>query len=216
MGLEQHEVTKMTDSSNPRFRLMIGWCCLMSAALIIMTVILATKTSCHNEHNTKKTANRYKEHSSKENDTPLKGQMIGFQPGHSFKDYIRLISGDIQKSWICSPTPLCESSSLSLKNNSVEIKTSGFYYIHAQVGFELNQQHNQMRKKPETITLVKNGKIKLSEVKRYEAGSVSMIRMVQLKKGDSIKLEIQNLYISMILSTEDSHTYWEIILLYHL
>ncbi|XP_051521718.1 uncharacterized protein LOC127422324 [Myxocyprinus asiaticus] len=217
MGLEQHEVTKMTGSSNPRFRLMIGWCCLMSAALIIMTVILATKTGCHNEHNTNKTANRYKEHSSKENDTPLKDQMIGFLPGQSFKDYIRLISdsvGDSQKSWICSPTPLCDSSSFSLNNSSVEIKTSGLYYIHAQVGFDLSQRHNQVTKKPETITLVKNGKRKLSEVKRYEAGSVSMIRIVQLKEGDSIGLDIQ--VASMILSTEDSHTYWEILLLYHI
>ncbi|XP_051535721.1 uncharacterized protein LOC127430185 [Myxocyprinus asiaticus] len=210
----------MTSSSNPRFRLMIGWCCLMSAALIIMTAFLATKTSCHKELNTNKTIIGYKEHSSKENDTPHADRITGSLLGQSFKDYIRLIREE--RSWICSHIPLCESSSLSLKDNTVEITTSGLYYIHAQVDFRKpSQANNQVMKKPGTITLVRNDQIegakqlrKLSEVTRYEAGSASIIRMVQLEKGDTISLDIQE--SSMVLSTEDSNTYWEIILLSHL
>uniref|UniRef100_A0A671M9Q9 Lymphotoxin alpha (TNF superfamily, member 1) n=1 Tax=Sinocyclocheilus anshuiensis TaxID=1608454 RepID=A0A671M9Q9_9TELE len=35
----------MTSSSHPSFRLLIGWCCLTSSALLIMTVYLAAKAS---------------------------------------------------------------------------------------------------------------------------------------------------------------------------
>lgn len=34
-------VTEMTSSNNPRFRLLVGWCCLMTSALLIVTVYLA-------------------------------------------------------------------------------------------------------------------------------------------------------------------------------
>ncbi|XP_051965918.1 uncharacterized protein LOC127631704 [Xyrauchen texanus] len=207
----------MTSSSNPRFRLMIGWCCLMSAALIIMTAFLATKTGCNKELNTNKTTIGYKEHSKKDNDNPHADKIIDSSHGLSIKDYIRLIRD--KKSWICSHIPLCESSSSSLKNNTVEITTGGLFYIHAQVEFrKASNSINQEIKNPGTIILVRNERKdgakrlrKLSEVTRYEAGSVSIIRMVQLDEGDTISLYIEE--SSMVLLTEDSNTYWEILLL---
>lgn len=60
-----------------------------------------------------------------------------------------------------------------------------------------------------------NGKSekKLSEVTRYDEGSVSLNRMVHLMKEDSISLIISE---PMMLLTEDCDTYWEIFSLQYL
>ncbi|XP_065136148.1 lymphotoxin-alpha isoform X2 [Paramisgurnus dabryanus] len=192
----------MTGSNNPRFRLLIGWCCLMSAALLMMTVFVAIKK----QPNTNTTVNCMPDRD------PLKGS----PPGQSFKDYIRLIKADDQKSWMCSFP--CENSSLALKKNiSVEITISGLYFINAQFLFTKSRTQNPENKKREiSAILLRNqvhgkGEKKLSEVKRHEEGSVSLIRMVYLKNGDSIRLDVQP--HSMELTTDEYNTYWEITLL---
>ncbi|KAK7156700.1 hypothetical protein R3I94_006667 [Phoxinus phoxinus] len=191
----------MTDSNNPRFRLLVGWCCLMSSALLILTVYHAV--NCNKKSETNKTGNE--EPNSKENPTP--DQQSGSRYGPSLKNYIHLVR-DKNETWICSGS--CYNSSLSLKNNTVQITTSGFYYIHAQVIFD--RVIHQM-KKPASVVLVKNkGPAtqirKLSEVIRFEPGTLTIIRLVKLTDGESISLNIHP--ESLHLSIEAWHTYWEI------
>ncbi|XP_056126756.1 lymphotoxin-alpha [Rhinichthys klamathensis goyatoka] len=194
----------MTGSNNPRFRLLVGWCCLMSSALLIMTVYLGT--SLHKKSETNKTGN---EESNSTETITKPGQLIGSHYGLSFNDYISLIR-DKNETWICSDS--CESRSLSLNNNTVEIKTSGFYYIHAQVIFD--KAIHQTKKQARVILLKNRGPAtqvrKLSEGIRFEPGTLTMIRLVMLTKGESISLDIQP--ESLRLSIEACHTYWEILL----
>uniref|UniRef100_A0A8C1IV25 Uncharacterized LOC109090918 n=2 Tax=Cyprinus carpio TaxID=7962 RepID=A0A8C1IV25_CYPCA len=188
-------VTEMTSASHPRFRLLIGWCCLMSSALLIMTVYLAIRTKWEKKSET----------SDKEtNSTAISGntdQRIGLPPGLSINDYIHLIR-DSKEIWICHP---CTSSSFTPKNSTVEITVSGLYFFHAQVTF--------LNPNKASVTLLKNKgpgtqKRILSKVKHDRSGTATMIRLVELKKGDSISLEIEP---TNSISRLDSDTYWEII-----
>ncbi|XP_067306457.1 lymphotoxin-alpha isoform X1 [Pseudorasbora parva] len=195
----------MNSSNNPRFRLLVGWCCLMTSALLILSVYVGTRPQNKSKSITEKdktnlTANQ------QINTKP--DQLIGSQYGPSFNDYIRLIR-DNEKTWIHDSK---ESSSLSLNNGTVEIKTDGLYHIHAQVIFNGG---NRQTKNPATVVLVKNKRTnrqdrKLSEVMRFEPGTLTMIRLVDLAKGDSISLNIKP--ESLRLSNEACHTYWEILL----
>ncbi|XP_077063497.1 lymphotoxin-alpha isoform X2 [Siphateles boraxobius] len=199
----------MTGSNNPRFRLLVGWCCLMSSALLIMTVFLST--NLHKKSETNKTGNEKPNSTGSTNSTGdgKSDQQKGSRNGLSFNDYIHLIR-DKNETWICDS---CESSSLSLNNNTVEIKTNGFYYIHAQVIFD--KAIPETKKEQARVVLLKNKgpatQVRiLSEVIRFEPGTLTLIRLVRLKNGESISLNIQP--ESLRLSIEACHTYWEILL----
>ncbi|KAI7801144.1 lymphotoxin alpha [Triplophysa rosa] len=143
--------------------------------------------------------------------TPHNDKQKGFPPGQSVS-YIRLIWDD-QKSWICSSP--CENSSLSLESDALKIKVNGLYYINAQVSFtntDKSKANQSKQEGKETVTLLRNkrdgkSKKKLTEVIRYEEGSVSINRMVYLTAGDSISLIIPQ---SMTLLKNEWETYWEI------
>lgn len=51
---------------------------------------------------------------------------------------------------------------------------------------------------------------KLSEVIRFEPGTLTLTRLVKLTNGESISLDIKP--ESLRLSIEAGHTYWEILL----
>ncbi|XP_059371062.1 lymphotoxin-alpha [Carassius carassius] len=186
----------MTSGSHPRFRLLIGWCCLMSSALLMITVYIFIRTESSERSGESTTGNS----------TAIYGntyQQIGLSPGPSSNDYIHLIRDD-KEIWICHP---CTSSTLSLKNGSVEITVSGLYNIYAQVTFQSNQKC--------TVALRKNGSDYkkeriLSKVKHSGAGTVTMMRLVELQERDSISLEIDPING---ISREHSDTYWEIMFL---
>ncbi|XP_067306458.1 lymphotoxin-alpha isoform X2 [Pseudorasbora parva] len=179
----------MNSSNNPRFRLLVGWCCLMTSALLILSVYVGTRPQ-----------NKSKSITEKDKTNLTANQQINTKPD-------QLI--DNEKTWIHDSK---ESSSLSLNNGTVEIKTDGLYHIHAQVIFNGG---NRQTKNPATVVLVKNKRTnrqdrKLSEVMRFEPGTLTMIRLVDLAKGDSISLNIKP--ESLRLSNEACHTYWEILL----
>lgn len=114
-------------------------------------------------------------------------------------------SSDDKEIWICYP---CKNSSFSPKNSTVEIEVGGLYYFHAQVTFQLVNN-------PATVTLRKNKSPgtqdrTLSRVKHYGQGTATMIRLVELTKGDSISLEIDPIHS---ISRQAYETYWEIIFL---
>ncbi|XP_067220495.1 lymphotoxin-alpha [Chanodichthys erythropterus] len=195
----------MTSSNNPRFRLLVGWCCLMTSALLIVTVYLAIE-HLQKTHDT--TGNK-----SNSTENSKTDQQIGSPYDPSFNDYIHLIR-DLKKNWICSDSR--QRSFLSLNNGTVNITTSGLYYIHAQVTFQKPSHQSTPKTKNEAnFYLLKNSgpgtqARKLSEVIGYEPGSLTMIRMVRLTEGESISLNIEP--GSLVLSSNDYHTYWEILL----
>ncbi|XP_051718315.1 lymphotoxin-alpha [Ctenopharyngodon idella] len=192
----------MTSSNNPRFRLLVGWCCLMTSALLLVTVYLATSWQ-------KKDDMKKNEDSNSTETNTKTAQLIGSPFGPSFNDYICFIR-DLEKTWIFSDKR--RSSFLSLNNGTVEITTGGLYYIHAQVTFQ--KSSHQIKTNANVFLLKNSGPAtkarKLSEVTGYEPGSLTMIRMVKLTKGDSISLKIEP--GSLVLSSIDYHTYWEILL----
>ncbi|NP_001019992.1 lymphotoxin-alpha isoform X1 [Danio rerio] len=200
----------MTGQSNPRFRLLIGWCCLMSSALLMMTVYLATSSNKQSETNTTTS-----EHHSSAGPQEKRVQFSELQALNVI-DYIRLLK-DKKKIWIC--TQPCKSKRLKLNNSSVEIASTGLYHIHAQVGFKRHESTQETKKTPQknTINLIKNKGLsaqkKLSEVISFEPGTLRLIRLVKLKEGDSISLDINYQNQSMSLLEDEYHTYWEIILL---
>ncbi|XP_056330298.1 lymphotoxin-alpha [Danio aesculapii] len=197
----------MTGQSNPRFRLLIGWCCLMSSALLTMTVYLATSSIKQSETNTTTSGHL--------NSAGLQEKRVQNSelPALDVYDYIRLLK-DKEKIWIC--TQPCESKTLKLNNSSVEIAKSGLYHIHAQVSFKRQEKTQETKKTSQknTINLIKNKGLgaqkKLSEVISFEPGTLRLIRLVKLKEGDSISLDITQ---SMSILEDEYHTYWEIILL---
>ncbi|XP_058601210.1 lymphotoxin-alpha [Onychostoma macrolepis] len=193
----------MTSANHPRFRLLIGWCCLMSSVLLIITVYLIynkgipPKTG-QNAKSEKSTAGNEVPNSSAIDDKTT--QQIGHPSGSFSNDYMHLIR-DPTEIWICHP---CKNTSFSQKNSTVEITISGLYYFHAQVTFS----HDNIQG---TVILRKNkgpgikNRI-LSRVKQY--GTATMIHLVELKEGDSISLEIDPINS---ISEQDYDTYWEII-----
>uniref|UniRef100_A0A671MX08 Lymphotoxin alpha (TNF superfamily, member 1) n=1 Tax=Sinocyclocheilus anshuiensis TaxID=1608454 RepID=A0A671MX08_9TELE len=178
----------MTSASHPRFRLLIGWCCLMTSALLIITVYLAG-TRWREKSQTSTTG-------SEETNSTERTLIFPFS------------SSDSKEIWICHP---CKSSSFSLKNSTVEITVSGLYYFHAQVTFQNVNKMSDLA----TVTLHKykgpgTQERILSKVKHYGPGTATMICLVELKNGDSISLEIDPINN---ISRQDSDTYWEIIFL---
>uniref|UniRef100_A0A672KZL4 Lymphotoxin alpha (TNF superfamily, member 1) n=1 Tax=Sinocyclocheilus grahami TaxID=75366 RepID=A0A672KZL4_SINGR len=179
----------MTSASHPRFRLLIGWCCLMSSALLIITVYLAET--------------RWREKSQTSTTGKEETNSTGFDTNGKTDQRI-----DSKEIWICHP---CKSSSFSLKNSTVEITVSGLYYFHAQVTFQNVNKMSDLA----TVTLHKykgpgTQERILSKVKHYGPGTATMICLVELKNGDSISLEIDPINN---ISRQDSDTYWEIIFL---
>lgn len=132
-------------------------------------------------------------------------------------DIFSFSSSDKEKIWIC--TQPCESKTLSLNNSSVKIASTGLYHIHAQVSFTKQENALETKKTPQTntINLIKNKGLgtqkKLSEVISFEPGTLRLIRLVKLKKGDSISMDINYQSQSTRILEDEYHTYWEIILL---
>ncbi|XP_050985790.1 lymphotoxin-alpha isoform X2 [Labeo rohita] len=175
----------MTGSNHTRFRLLIGWCCMMSSALLSGSP--GKSNSPASSGKTDKQIDTWRD--------------------QSFNDYIHLIR-DREKTWICSEP--CTNSSLSLKNATVELTVSGLYYIYAQVYFK-STDHKQLA----NVTLLrKEGpgiqEKRLSVVRRNGPGSLTMSCLIQVVDKISISLNIEPI---TFLSGEYYDTYWDIILL---
>ena len=95
--------------------------------------------------------------------------------------------------------PLCESCSLTLDNNCVHASSDGLYYFYAHVTFHNLPEGNEKG----TVSLYRyatsSERRKLSEaVFRGKQGTVSIAKIVQLKKENCVRLEItpNNTFIS--------------------
>lgn len=118
------------------------------------------------------------------------------------------LTGNDKSPWTRSSSCFCDNTTLSLQNDSVIIKTGGFYHTYAQVTF-INEVHDG------TVTLVANenmpGKTvrKLSEAE-HGHGTVSMSGVIRLRNGDSVKLNISP---DVLPLRDASKTYWGLLLL---
>ncbi|XP_046895056.1 uncharacterized protein LOC124480053 isoform X1 [Hypomesus transpacificus] len=120
-------------------------------------------------------------------------------PQHS---YIQLTMANRQDTWTYDTyhnMPLCESCSLTLDNNCVLASSDGLYYFYAHVTFHNLPEGNEKG----TVSLYRyatsSERRKLSEaVFRGKQGTVSIAKIVQLKKENCVRLEItpNNTFIS--------------------
>lgn len=122
-------------------------------------------------------------------------------------------AGHESSPWKRSSSCFCDNTTLLLENDSVKIKTRGFYHIYVQVTFIPHNNKTQER----TVTLVANKNVpsktprKLSEAaSETEAETVSMSGVFYLNDGDSVNLDISP--ASEILR-QPSKTYWGLFLL---
>ncbi|XP_029593603.1 uncharacterized protein LOC115177183 isoform X2 [Salmo trutta] len=106
--------------------------------------------------------------------------------------------------------PVCGSCSLVLRDNSVYIRSEGFYYFYVQVTFTRRTGGEEKRK----VTLFKNGIQNKTQQRRLceavyhgeKEGTVFMSRMVKLQQGNSLSLEITSKNNSFRYGGEN--TYW--------
>ncbi|XP_043114283.1 lymphotoxin-alpha isoform X1 [Puntigrus tetrazona] len=191
----------MTSANHPRFRLLIGWCCLMSSALLILIVCFAINRKDKPENEAERKEQNFTVTDGKTD------QRIGLYPVQSVSDYIHLIR-DSKEIWICHP---CKNSSFTHKNSTVNITVSGLYFFHAQVTFQISNPALNTG----SVTLLKNKALGiqeryLSRVKHSGSGTATMICLVELTEGDSISLEI---HPNKSISSNEYDTYWEIMFL---
>ncbi|XP_023836282.1 uncharacterized protein [Salvelinus sp. IW2-2015] len=187
-----------------RYLLLHVWCGFLTVALGIMVAVLTTV-----QINSPDKSNLPE--SKEENQHPANGSFLAQL--HSSKapclSYIQLTMGTL--SWENDHSvPVCGSCSLVLRDNSVYIRSEGFYYFYVQVTFTRHTGGEGKRK----VTLFKNGiqnktqQRRLSEVVYHgeKGGTVFMSRMVKLQHGNSLSLEITSENNSFRYGGEN--TYW--------
>ncbi|XP_076832928.1 lymphotoxin-alpha isoform X2 [Brachyhypopomus gauderio] len=187
----------MPQQGNIRFKLMIGWCGLLSVAMVIMAVVLATGTNLRGQGANEKDSST-ENHSSP---AAVKGPSFG-QTGTT-----RIHLTYITDRWDSSST----KSSIILQSNGVKVTAAGLYYAYAQVTFIKKKTEGE-----ETVTLIMNEKPgtqarKLMQAQKHGIGTVSMSQVIELMQNDTVNLIISN--SSMIFSNEVSKTYWGLYLL---
>ncbi|XP_072547843.1 lymphotoxin-alpha [Salminus brasiliensis] len=192
----------MNSQSHIRFNIMLGWCCLLSIAVVIMAIVLSTTIShC---------PDREKNNRSTEPFSPTFERIQGSSFGQASTNHIHLVSGsDAHITWVKSQSCSCQETSLLLQNSTVTIQVGGFYHIYAQVTFLKKEVTD------ETVTLVANKNVKgrmvrkLSEAHHHGSGTVSMSGVIHLRRDESVTLEFE----SKFFSKQGTDTYWGLFLL---
>uniref|UniRef100_A0A8C7J966 Uncharacterized LOC109909184 n=1 Tax=Oncorhynchus kisutch TaxID=8019 RepID=A0A8C7J966_ONCKI len=167
-----------------RYLLLHVWCGFLTVAMGIMVAVLTTVQIS----------------------SPDKVCPIIITPRPS---YIQLTMGTL--SWENDhDAPVCGSCSLVLRDNSVYIRSEGFYYFYVQVTFTRHTGGEEKRK----VTLFKNGIQHKTQQRRLSEAvyhgekecTVFMSRMVKLQQGNSLSLEITSKNNSFRYGGEN--TYW--------
>ncbi|KAI4884226.1 hypothetical protein NFI96_011597 [Prochilodus magdalenae] len=185
------EKSGMHSQGHFRFTLMLGWCSLLTVAVVIMAVVLATGI------NTKGFSNRTENQS-----TGAPGSLLAFSQGRKNGTY-----------WQQSQMCFCKNTSLILQDNLVQITVGGFYYIYGQVSVK-NVTLNEVKTK---IALVANSNIEgkklrnLIEADRIGPGTMSISSVIQLHKGENVNLTITITNSTALLKGE-SQTFWGLFL----
>nr|XP_046171859.1 uncharacterized protein LOC124006116 isoform X1 [Oncorhynchus gorbuscha] len=188
-----------------RYLLLHVWCGFLTVAMGIMVAVLTTV-----QINSPDKSNLPE--SKEENQHPPNGSFLAQLTSSKAPrpSYIQLtMEGTL--SWENDhDAPVCGSCSLVLRDNSVYIRSEGFYYFYVQVTFTRHTGGEEKRK----VTLFKNGIQHKTEQRRLseavyhgeKEGTVFMSRMVKLQQGNSLSLEITSKNNSFRYGGEN--TYW--------
>uniref|UniRef100_A0A8C7QQ22 THD domain-containing protein n=1 Tax=Oncorhynchus mykiss TaxID=8022 RepID=A0A8C7QQ22_ONCMY len=185
-----------------RYLLLHVWCGFLTVAMGIMVAVLTTvQISSPDKSNLPE--------SKEENQHPPRKLMGFFCFPAPSPSYIQLTMGTL--SWENDhDAPVCGSCSLVLRDNSVYIRSEGFYYFYVQVTFTRHTGGEEKRK----VTLFKNGIQHKTQQRRLSEAvyhgekecTVFMSRMVKLQQGNSLSLEITSKNNSFRYGGEN--TYW--------
>ncbi|XP_035390210.1 lymphotoxin-alpha [Electrophorus electricus] len=195
----------MSYQGNIRFSLLLGWCSLLTFAMVIIAVVLATGTTFRGQQRS------MGEDNLTENILPSTASFRGSPTGQPLTDHIHLIY-DVKNTWKPSSFLSDKSSFITFQNNLVKVKAAGIYYAYAQVTFLHRKADGE-----ETVALVMNENIpdvkprKLMEAQKHGIGTVSMSKVMKLMENDCVNLIVSN--TSMIFSHEISNTYWGLFML---
>ncbi|XP_066516174.1 lymphotoxin-alpha [Hoplias malabaricus] len=192
----------MHNQRNPRFNFLVGWCCLLSVAVMVMAIVLVVGPR--------------KGMTNKTEETPIHEYSKGSQDP---MNHIQLVSrhnsgshGNI--SWMHSQTCFCENTSLLLQNNAVKVTRRGFYFTYTQVTLTPKDGSKGEQVK---ITLVANKEMKgqktrkLLEAQHQSSGTLSMSGVVHLMKGDIVHVNLES--TKLIVLKDETETYWGLYLL---
>uniref|UniRef100_A0A4W4GYS1 THD domain-containing protein n=1 Tax=Electrophorus electricus TaxID=8005 RepID=A0A4W4GYS1_ELEEL len=175
----------MSYQGNIRFSLLLGWCSLLTFAMVIIAVVLATGTT-------------------------FRGQVQG---ENLFIICICFyLTDDVKNTWKPSSFLSDKSSFITFQNNLVKVKAAGIYYAYAQVTFlhrKADGEETVALVMNENIPDVKPRK--LMEAQKHGIGTVSMSKVMKLMENDCVNLIVSN--TSMIFSHEISNTYWGLFML---
>ncbi|XP_024268728.1 uncharacterized protein LOC112245022 [Oncorhynchus tshawytscha] len=187
-----------------RYLLLHVWCGFLTVAMGIMVAVLTTV-----QINSPDKSNLPE--SKEENQHPPNGSFLAQLNSSKAPSpsYIHLTMGTL--SWENDHgVPVCGSCSLVLHDNSVYIRSEGFYYFYVQVTFTRHTGGEEKRK----VTLFKNGILNKTQQRRLSETvyhgekecTVFMSRMVKLQQGNSLSLEITSKNNSFRYGGEN--TYW--------
>ncbi|KAL7832195.1 hypothetical protein AOLI_G00297430 [Acnodon oligacanthus] len=202
-----HTESAMYGQSHIRFNILLGWCCLLSGAVMIMAMVLATgihnKSPSNELGSTEAPAPYSQERALTSTRSPF---------AQTSTNHIHLVSGpekDNETSWQKGQMCFCKNTSLLLEDNRVKITVGGFYYIYVQVSFKHVNKG--------TVTVIANEKTskkmtrKLIEAQQHSPGTVSMSGVIHLSKDDSVNLVIRFIE-PMHLLKDESQTHWGLFL----
>ncbi|XP_030638881.1 lymphotoxin-alpha [Chanos chanos] len=216
----------MSLQSQPRFHLLLGWCFLLSVAVVTMAVVLVMKTNgpqtkgevMLGRKNLSKvlqpevaTTQKLKANRSVEKAKAFYGEN-GYVSAKAvnYTDSCQIHRCD-RNSWTEDPSCAVGKCSLLYQNNSVNITTGGLYLFYAQVTF--SQDQNTASSRECTVTFLRNTQgteiRKLSEATQHNKGTLTMFRVFPLVKGDSVTLDISDSSVRY----SDEYTYWGLFLL---
>ncbi|KAI1886103.1 hypothetical protein AGOR_G00210570 [Albula goreensis] len=175
-----------------QFVLLLVWCGLLSVAVVILSV-------------TQLNERPKSQNLTKENEMPKNPQFL-FAPSDPRAGrrpaFIHLTI--MNSKWIDE-----EKHSLSLRNDSVYINSSGFYYFYAHITFVDAGQRS--------VTLIRNAipgqssERTISETVGKDGESISVSRVIQCRRGQSLRLKISPNSCSTRHNPKD--TYWGLFLL---
>ncbi|XP_053288322.1 uncharacterized protein LOC128449274 [Pleuronectes platessa] len=182
-GMEGHS------RSSHKYLLLQVWCGLLTVAVVVMAAFLSSIKSKSPEDtvSTMKPDNVMPTVNTSPLEAPLKS--VGSSPS-----FIQLIKS-LSDSW--EESPGCVSCSLVLSNGSIHCEKDSLYLIYAQVTFS----ERQIKTQAQSVILKRDARFGRNMRKLVEGtfpstteGSVWVAKIVNLKKGDRVSLDIPENY----------------------
>ncbi|AWO96091.1 Tumor necrosis factor beta [Scophthalmus maximus] len=170
--------------SSHKYLLLQVWCGLLTAAVVVMAVFLASIKLKVTEDGVSTM--------KPDNVSPTVNTMVApLKSVGSSLSYIQLMKFLDNRFW--QESPRCHSCSLSLRDDAIHCTKKSLYFIFAQVTFARHPNKNRTK----SVILKRNGSRGRITRKLVEGtfpgtteGSVWVGKIVSLGEGDSVSLEI--------------------------